>query len=48
MQLLRVMSHYRGFEIDIAVTTKAMEGFAVAGRFVLPTPIDMNMDTGMA
>ena len=35
-----------GFGIDIAVTTKAMEGFAVAGRFVLPTPKDMNMDTG--
>ena len=48
MQLRRVMSHDRRVWIDTAVTTKAMEGFAGAGRFVLPTPKDMNMDTGKA
>ncbi|MDB4639104.1 hypothetical protein OAE83_01245 [bacterium] len=34
-----------GIGIDIAVTAIAMEGLAVIGLFVLPTPMDM--DTGM-
>ena len=33
--------------IDIAVIAIAMEGLAVTGLFVLPTPMDMDMDTGM-
>tara|TARA_B100000497_G_scaffold101612_1_gene115604 strand:+ start:271 stop:411 length:141 start_codon:yes stop_codon:yes gene_type:complete len=35
-----------GIGTDIAVTAIAMEGLAVTGLFVLPTPMDM--DTGMA
>ena len=34
-----------GIGIDIAVIAIAMEGLAVTGLFVLPTPMDM--DTGM-
>ncbi|QNI76329.1 hypothetical protein SynMVIR181_01355 [Synechococcus sp. MVIR-18-1] len=34
-----------GIGIDIAVTAIAMEGLAVIGLFVLPTPMDR--DTGM-